>query len=97
MHELLSSPTQNPDEGSMVRIVATLGSALSELCEILDSGGQYPAASTAAFDRTSNDPDTIASIARLAREFCSECIPSRHAQALQPWTRAIERAAHRIA
>lgn len=87
VHELLYSPVQNPDENSMIRIVSTLASALSELCEILES--TIPAVSASR-------QDTIATIAQLASEFCADCIPSRHAQALQPWTREIERTARRL-
>ena len=87
VHELLYSPVQNPDEGSMIRIVSTLASALSELCEILESSIPAEAASR---------QDTIATIGQMASEFCAECIPSRHAQALQPWTHEIERTARRL-
>ena len=87
VHELLYSPQQSPDEGSLVRIVSTLASALSELCEILASS------SPASF----SDPhNTAATIGRLASEFCAECVPAPHTQALQPWTQEIERAARTL-
>ncbi len=77
IHDLLYRPQQTPEEQVLEGILATLASALQELCELLACG--------AATDQSALMTRHLHAMARLADEICGECVPKVYAPGLKGW------------
>ena len=87
VHDLLYRPQQRVDEAVLEAILANLASVFRELNDLLlcvDSqrGDRPPALRT-----------SLATMERLAREICGECVPREYAPELRSWMDEIQRIA----
>lgn len=90
VHDLLYRPQLAPDEGVLEAILAGLASVFREFSELLKcvpaQRAEYPPALTSS----------LATMSRLAREICGDCVPRAFAQALRTWMDQIQRIAGQL-
>lgn len=91
VHDLLYRPQQTPDESELEAILAGLASTMREFNELLSC---VRAEQTA---RTDVLRVNVATMGRLAREICGECVPRQFAPALRTWMDQIQRLSGDIA
>ena len=87
VHDLLYRPQRTPDEAVFEGLLAGLASVFREFIELLTCvRGQRG-------ERTPALEGSVATMARLAREICGECVPRAFAPALRTWMDRIQRMA----
>jgi len=91
VHDLLYRPQQTPDESELEAILAGLASTFREFNELLLCVQAQQAA------RTDLLRVNVATMGRLAREICGECVPRQFAPALRTWMDQIQRLSGDIA
>jgi len=89
IHALLYRPHQAPEEAMLGAILANLAASLHELGGLLTC---LPA----DFTQSATLTETLATVARLADEICSECVPQVYAPALTQWMDRIQELARTI-
>jgi ion channel len=87
VHDLLYRPQEAPDEAVLEAILAGLTSVFREFLDLLicvrgQRGERSPALAS-----------SIASMSRLAREICGDCVPRQYAPSLRRWMDEIQRLA----
>jgi potassium channel LctB len=90
VHDLLYRPQQTPEEAILEAILAGLASVFREFNELL-ACVQAP--------RAAHPPALAASVAtmsRLAREICGDCVPREFAPGLRTWMDQIQRLAGEV-
>jgi ion channel len=87
VHDLLYRPQQRPDEPVLESILAGLASVFREFVELLACVKGQRARRTVALD------GSVATMSRLAREICGDCVPREYAPALRRWMDQIQRMA----
>jgi hypothetical protein len=89
IHALLYRPQQAPEEAVLGAILANLAASLHELGGLLTC---LPA----DFTRSPTLAEALGTVARLAEEICSECVPLVYAPALTQWMDRIQELAGTI-
>jgi hypothetical protein len=90
VHDLLYRPQETPEESVLEAILAGLASVFREFNELL---------SCVQAQRPERPPALAASLAtmsRVAREICGDCVPREHAPALRIWMDQIQRMAGEV-
>jgi len=90
VHDLLYRPQETPEEAVLEAILAGLTSVFREFLELL---------TCVETQRTERPPALAASVAtmsRLAREICGDCVPREFAPALRIWMDQIQRMAGEV-
>jgi Ion channel len=90
IHALLYRTQQAPEEAVLGAILASLATSLRELSELLTC---LPP----DFTRSPTLTGTLGTLARLADEICSECVPQVYAPALTLWMDRIQEIGRQIA
>jgi hypothetical protein len=90
VHDLLYRPQDTPEEPVLEAILAGLTSVFREFLELLacvsgQSLGRSPAMTA-----------SVASMSRLAREICGDCVPRAFAPSLRTWMDEIQRMAGEV-
>jgi hypothetical protein len=87
VHDLLYRPDNAPEESVLEVILAGLTSVFREFNDLLICVQPQRGRRTPALDAS------IATMARLAREICGDCVPREFAPALRTWMDQIQRLA----
>lgn len=90
VHDLLYRPQQAPDEAMLEAILAGLASVFREFNDLLVCVQVPHAARPPALAAS------IATMGRLAREICGDCVPREFAPALRVWMDQIQRMAGEV-
>jgi hypothetical protein len=87
VHDLLYRPQQTLDEPALEMILASLSSVFREFAVLLRC------AEVGRSERSPMLRSSLATMARLAREICGDCVPREYAPALRTWMDEIQRVA----
>jgi hypothetical protein len=90
VHDLLYRPQEAPDEAVLEMILASLTSVFREFAVLLRC------VEVGRPERSPMLRSTLATVARLAREICGDCVPRDYAPALRTWMDHIQRIAGEI-
>lgn len=90
VHDLLYHPEPAPDEAMLEAILAGLTSVFREFNELLLCVQAQHAVNTHGLRLT------LATMSRLAREICGDCVPHEFAPALRTWMDEIQRIAQQM-
>jgi len=87
VHDLLYRPQQTPDEAELEAILAGLASVFREFAELLLCVRAQRSPNSGALQ------SNLATMSRLAREICGDCVPREFAPSLRTWMDQIQRMA----
>jgi len=90
VHDLLYRPQEAPDEAVLEMILASLTSVFREFAILLRC------VEVGRPERSPMLRSTLATVARLAREICGDCVPREYAPALRTWMDHVQRIASEI-
>ena len=91
VHELLYRPHETPDEAVLEAILAGLASVFREFLELI------ACVNVPRPDRSPAMSASLASMSRLAREICGDCVPREFAPSLRMWMDQIQEMAGEVA
>jgi ion channel len=90
VHDLLYRPQETPEEAVLEAILAGLTSVFREFLDLLTCvKGRYA-------DRSPAFAASLATMARLARGICGDCVPRQFAPSLRMWMDEIQRMAGNV-
>jgi hypothetical protein len=90
VHDLLYRPQASPDEAVLEAILASLASVFREFIELMRC------VTVARDSRSPAFASSLASMTRLAREVCGDCVPREFAPSLTTWMDQIQRMADEV-
>jgi hypothetical protein len=90
VHDLLYRPQETPEEAVLEAILAGLASVFREFLELVACVKAQQA------ERSALMRSSLASMSRLAREICGDCVPREFAPALRTWMDQIQQMAGEV-